>query len=94
MSPAGLGKPLGLKHIKTRARSLRKFRVHGLGGAFELGDLHLCELLDAALDLRGLGGFVAEALDELLHVLDFLFLLFPFGLKARPALLAFREDFS
>ena len=41
---------------------------------FDLDALDLLELFDATLYLIALGGFVAEALDEALDLLDFLLL--------------------
>ena len=69
---------IGLCHVVdlhdhiARARRLREAEVHLLRGLRQHDELFfdLLELLHALLDLAGLGGFVAEALDEGLDVGD------------------------
>ena len=68
----GLAHALELEHHPARARGLRELEVDLLPLGRDLDPLDLVELLDPALDLLGLGGLVAEAVDEDLGLLDLL----------------------
>src|SRR4030042_3612436 len=59
-----LGNVLELDHNAAAPRRLRKIEMDLLRRAGNRGPLDLTQLLDAALDLGGFGGFGAETLDE------------------------------
>src|SRR6185312_11001451 len=72
---------------------LRKGEVNGLFFRRNFNSLHAVQFLDAALHLLGLGGLVAEAVDEGLKLLDFLLLIAISRLELLFALLLLGEIF-
>ena len=59
----------------------------------DLDAFDLVELLDAALHLLGLGGLVAEAVDECFEVVDAVLLVLVSGFELGAAVLFLREVF-
>ena len=69
-APVALRQPLGLSHDAARGRRLRKLEVNDRLFFGNLDALDLFQFLDPRLHLLGLGGLVAEAIDEGLKMLD------------------------
>ena len=85
------GHALKLRHHAPARRRLRKRKVDGLFLGGQLDSFDLVELLDPALHLLGLGGLVAEAVDERFEVMDAVLLVAVGGLQLGAALGLLRE---
>ena len=83
-----------LDHRAARGGRLRDGEVDGRLLLRHLDALDLLQLLDARLHLLGLGGLVAEAVDEGLQLLDAVALVLVRGHQGRPALLLLHRYFS
>ncbi len=84
---------LKLGHDAAARLGLRKREVNGLLFGGQLDALDLFQLLDAALHLFGLGGLVAEAIDEGFQLLDALALVAIRGFQLLGALLLLLQVF-
>jgi hypothetical protein len=81
-----LGHVLELGHDAAARLGLREAEVDGLLFGRNLDPLDLLQFLDAALHLLGLGGLVAEAVDEGFELLDAVLLVGVGGLQLRAPL--------
>ncbi len=88
-----LRQALRLSHGAPRGRRLGKLEVNDGLGFGNLDALDLFQFLDARLHLLGLGGLVAEAVDEGLKVLDALALVAVSGHQLLAPLVFLREVF-
>ena len=88
------GHVLELGHDASAGLGLRKGEVNGLLVRRDLDPLDLVEFLDAALHLLGLGGLLAEAVDEGFQLLDALALVAVGGFELRLPLGLLRSDTS
>ena len=88
-----LRQALRLSHDAPRGRRLGKLEMNDRLGFGDLDALDLFQFLDARLHLLGLGGLVAEAVDEGLQVLDAFALIAVCGHQLLAPLVFLREVF-
>ena len=88
-----LGHVFGLGHDAAAGLGLRERKVDGLFFRRNLDALDLFQFLDAALHLLGLGGLVAEAVDEDFELLDAVALVAVGGLQLLVALRLLGQEF-
>ena len=94
LRPIALGEPFGFDNHAAGGRRLREFEVDDRLFLWNLDALDFVEFLNAGLDLLGLGGLRAEAIDKGFEVLDLIALIFVGSQQLRAALVFLREVFG